>query len=59
MRQMLVESSGAREATQTQILEAWRGLSIQMAEIVKNLTFFLAVMKALATVNPLPPTSDN
>ena len=56
---MLVESSGAREATQTQILEAWRGLSIQMAEIVKNLTFFLAVMMALATVNPLPPTSDN
>ena len=40
MRQMLVESSGAREATQTQILEAWRGLSLQLAEIVKNLNLF-------------------
>ena len=37
---MLVESSGAREATQTQILEAWRGLSLQLAEIVKNLNLF-------------------
>lgn len=54
---MPVESSGAMEATQTQILAAWRVLSTQLAEIVKNFTFFLASMMALATVNPLPPTS--
>lgn len=59
MRQMPVESSGARGATQTQILKAWRVLSTQMTEVVKNLTSFLAVMMVLATLNPLPPTSDN
>lgn len=56
---MPLESSGARGATQTQILGAWRVLSTQMTEVVKNLTSFLAVMMALATLNPLPPTSDN